>query len=213
MRLKATIAYDGTAYYGWQIQQPHLPTIQSEVEKCLETIGRFPVRVHGAGRTDTGVHAYGQIAHFDWENQLAAEKLLLAMNAVLPEDIRVLSLVEVDPLFHARFDAVSKIYLYRVDLSRIYNPFTYRYALHFRKDLDVDLLFRCAELHRGKSRFFSFSGDGNGGRWNCPEHDECGNKTGISESRHTFRRCYVFASRRMVFCGRWCAFWWEQCSR
>lgn len=160
MRLKATIAYDGTAYCGWQLQPSHLPTIQSEVEKCLETIGRVPVRVHGAGRTDSGVHAYGQVAHFDWGHHLAIDRLLLAMNAVLPQDIRVLSLEEADSLFHARFDALSKIYLYRIDRSRVYNPFMYRYALHFRHDLNVDLLYRCADLIIGSHDFSAFQATG-----------------------------------------------------
>lgn len=160
MRIKATVAYDGTAYYGWQIQLPHLPTIQSEIEKCLETIGRAPVRVHGAGRTDTGVHAYGQIAHFDWVNPLPMERLVLAMNAILPLDIRVLQLERADSQFHARFDAKSKIYLYRIDRNRVYNPFTYRYALHFRHDLDIELLHRCAALILGPHDFAGFQATG-----------------------------------------------------
>lgn len=160
MRLKAKIAYDGTSYCGWQVQAGSLPTIQSEMEKSLETIGRFPVRVHGAGRTDSGVHAHGQIAHFDWDHSLPSEKLILGMNAVLPEDIRVVSLEPVDSLFHARFDAKSKIYLYRIDRGRVYNPFTYRYALHFWLGMDLELLQRCADLIRGVHDFAAFQATG-----------------------------------------------------
>ena len=160
MRLKACIAYDGTDYYGWQVQDTRFPTIQSELEKCLERIGRFPLRIHGAGRTDTGVHAYGQVAHFDWDNPLPPEKLILGMNALLPKDIRVLSLEPADSLFHARFDASSKIYLYRIDRSRVYNPFTYRYALHTWLPLELDLLQQCARLICGEHDFAAFQATG-----------------------------------------------------
>jgi tRNA pseudouridine38-40 synthase len=160
MRFKATIAYDGTSYCGWQIQEGHLATIQSEVEKCLEKIGRTPVRVHGAGRTDAGVHAYGQVAHFDWENRLEPERLILGMNALLPLDIRVVSLEPADSRFHARFDATSKIYLYRIDRSRVYNPFTHRYALHLWIPLDLDLMFECASRICGRHDFSAFQATG-----------------------------------------------------
>ena len=109
----------------------------------MKRIGRQDVRVSGAGRTDSGVHALGQVAHFDWENPLPPARLILGMNALLPIDIRLLSLEPVQPEFHSRFDAISKIYLYRIDRSLIYNPFTYRYAWHYRRPLYMDLVYGC----------------------------------------------------------------------
>src|SRR5829696_8702716 len=110
MRMKCQVAYDGTEYYGWQLQDARFVTIQSTMEECLQKIGRQPVRVSGAGRTDTGVHAFGQVAHFDWDNPLPPEKLILGMNALLPTDVRLLSVEPADARFHSRYDALSKIY-------------------------------------------------------------------------------------------------------
>jgi len=159
MRIKAVISYDGTAYYGWQIQK-NLPTIQSTMEGALKRICDQDLRVTGAGRTDTGVHAYAQVAHFDWNHHLAGDKLLLAVNAMLPSDIRVLSVEETRPDFHARFDAKSKMYVYRIDLNRVYNPFTYRYALFYPFPLDLDLMQQCAQTIEGKHDFAGFQATG-----------------------------------------------------
>lgn len=113
MRLKLTLAYDGSAYCGWQLQRKTNPppTIQGAVETALFTLLRQPVRVHGAGRTDSGVHALGQVAHcdvpersWDWQKRL---------NCVLPADIRVLGAVCASNDFHARKDAIAKTYIYR----------------------------------------------------------------------------------------------------
>lgn len=111
MRYRILLAYDGTNYKGWQIQ-PGLPTIQGAVETALFTIIGNPVKVIGAGRTDAGVHAGGQVAHFD----LACERpgLLPSLNALLPADIRVLDLAPAQPGFHARKSALHKIYIYKL---------------------------------------------------------------------------------------------------
>jgi tRNA pseudouridine38-40 synthase len=159
MRLRALIAYDGTEYYGWQIQKNH-PTIQSTLQDCLQHICKRPVDVTGAGRTDSGVHAYGQIAHFDWDHELQADKLILGMNALLPMDIRVLELTEADPRFHARFDAKSKMYLYRINRSRFHSPFHVRYSLHYRRPLDEKLLEDCARILTGEHDFVAFQATG-----------------------------------------------------
>ncbi|SBW11144.1 tRNA pseudouridine synthase A [uncultured delta proteobacterium] len=111
-RLKLTLAYCGSAYAGWQIQAESqgTGTIQQELERALETIAGYPVRVHGAGRTDSGVHAEGQTAHadvpekpVDWQR---------ALNALLPRDIRVLAAEPVAAGFHARYDSIGKVYAY-----------------------------------------------------------------------------------------------------
>ena len=159
MRLKAIIAYDGTEYYGWQIQRIE-PTIQSMLENCLEHVCKHPVGIQGAGRTDSGVHAYAQVAHFDWDHVLPPEKLILAMNALLPPDIRVLQLNEVDPKFHSRFDAQSKSYLYRINRDRFASPFEMRYSLHYSYPLDHSLLAKCASLIEGEHDFAAFQATG-----------------------------------------------------
>jgi len=159
MRIKAVISYDGTAYYGWQIQK-NLPTIESTLEGALKRICHQDLRVTGAGRTDTGVHAFGQVAHFDWEHHTTVDKLLLGLNAILPPDIRLLSVEETHPEFHARFDSKSKMYLYRIDSNRVYNPFTYRYALFYPFPLDLDLMQECARMIEGKHDFAGFQATG-----------------------------------------------------
>jgi tRNA pseudouridine38-40 synthase len=160
MRLKAVVAYDGTAFHGWQIQQNSGPTIQSEIQRVLQHICHQEVRVTGAGRTDSGVHAIGQVAHFDWEHALPPDRLILGLNGMLPDSIRVLSLEPVDSEFHARYDARSKIYLYRIDRSRFANPSQNRFSLHFSYPLDCDLLRECASRIEGEHDFAAFQATG-----------------------------------------------------
>ena len=159
VRLKALIAYDGTEFYGWQMQR-HYPTIQSTIETALQKVCRKPVKVTGAGRTDSGVHAYEQVAHFDWEHHLPPEKLLLAVNTLLPYSIRVFFLQPVDSQFHARFDARSKIYLYRIDPSRVCSPFSYRFALHYPRPLDLERMQECGRMMEGEHDFAAFQATG-----------------------------------------------------
>lgn len=159
MRLKAVIAYDGTDYFGWQIQKKG-PTIQSVIQDCLRHISKQHVDITGAGRTDSGVHAYGQVAHFDWNHDLPVEKLSMGMNALLPPDIRIRTLEKTDSKFHARFDAKSKIYLYRIDRSRFHSPFDVRYSLHYRHALDSTLLEECCQLLQGEHDFSAFQATG-----------------------------------------------------
>jgi tRNA pseudouridine38-40 synthase len=159
LRYKILIGYDGTEFYGWQ-EQVNFPTIQSKIQEALETISRRRIGVTGAGRTDSGVHAIEQVAHFNWDHPLPAEKLILAMNAILPETIRILAISEVDDNFHARYNARSKIYLYRIDRHRIYNPFHRRYSLHLSRQLDLELLKQSASLLEGEHDFKAFQATG-----------------------------------------------------
>jgi tRNA pseudouridine38-40 synthase len=158
-RLKARIAYDGTDFHGWQTQREE-PTVQSTLEKALEQIGGQPLSVIAAGRTDSGVHAFGQVAHFDWNHSLPPDRLILAINAIVPFSIRVLQLEEVHPEFHARFDAQSKFYLYRIDRNRNFDPFHFRYALHYYSPLNMDLIRQCAKLIEGEHDFKAFQATG-----------------------------------------------------
>jgi tRNA pseudouridine38-40 synthase len=158
-RLKARIAYDGTDFHGWQTQREE-PTIQSTIEKALEQICGQYVSVTGAGRTDAGVHAFDQVAHFDWEHSLEPGRLVLAINAIVPFSIRVFSLEEVASDFHARYDAISKTYLYRIDRSRNLDPFHFRYALHYYSPLDPELIQQCCKLLVGEYDFKAFQATG-----------------------------------------------------
>src|SRR3990172_13363509 len=158
-RLKAMIAYDGTPFYGWQIQK-NRPTIQATVQEALQHICHKKVQVTGAGRTDTGVHACGQVAHFDRDHPLSPNKLILAMNGLLPSAIRVLALETAPPAFHARFHARSKSYFYRLNRTRFPGPFALLYSLHYSFPLDQQLLEKCARTIEGEHDFFAFQATG-----------------------------------------------------
>lgn len=157
--LKAVIAYDGTSFCGWQ-RQPNCPTIQEAIESALERICGHSIGVTGAGRTDSGVHAYGQVAHFHWDHLLPPDRLQLGLNALLPETVRILSLEEAAPDFHARYHAKSKIYLYRIDRGRAYDPFLHRFAMQYYSPLDVDAMAQCAKRIEGEHDFAGFQATG-----------------------------------------------------
>lgn len=159
MRYKAFISYDGTDFYGWQ-EQVNFPTIQAEIQTALKRISGQCVGVTGAGRTDSGVHAIEQVAHFNWEHSLPPERLRLAINAIIPPTIRILSIQEASGDFHARYDARSKSYIYRIDTQRIYNPFYYRYSLHYSRKLDIPLLMKTAKILEGEHDFVAFQATG-----------------------------------------------------
>ncbi len=119
MRVRFLIAYIGTRYHGWQVQATTNDTIQGVLEKALSVIFREPVRVTGAGRTDAGVHAQGQVAHADIPKK-PRQDLRASLNAILPKDIRILEVREVDENFHARFNAKEKTYIYHFWTERGY---------------------------------------------------------------------------------------------
>jgi tRNA pseudouridine38-40 synthase len=158
-RLKAVIAYDGTEFHGWQVQREE-PTIQSTLQDCLKQICGEHVEVTGAGRTDAGVHALGQVAHFDWNHHLEPDRLTLAINAIVPFAIRVLKIEEVAPDFHARFHASEKSYLYRIDRNRIFDPFHFRFALHYYSPMNLDLIHQCMNMIQGEHDFKAFQATG-----------------------------------------------------
>jgi len=161
-KYKLIISYDGTNYGGWQVQ-PNASTIQELLEKALTTALRIPTQVVGAGRTDAGVHAKGQAAHFYSEEAVDAYKLLASLNGLLPRDIRVLALHEVEEDFHARYSAKGKIYRYHLNLHRVPLPFRSRYALHVTYPLDLTLLKKACTLFIGTHDFTSFSNEAHSG--------------------------------------------------
>ena len=156
MRYKLTIAYDGTHYCGWQVQK-NSTSIQTLIQKSLETTLRHPLDLSGSGRTDAGVHARGQTAHFDTHIQLDINRLRLSLNALLPSDIRVLQIDPVDNDFHARYSATSKIYHYHLHLDPITDPFNRLYRYQIFGPCDIDLLKRGASFFLFTHDFKSFS--------------------------------------------------------
>ncbi len=154
--LKLTLAYDGTDYYGWAIQ-PKLPTIQGAVVEVLEKITQERVRLHGCGRTDAGVHALGQVAHFKTRSEIPAENLRRALNSLLPPAIRVTDVQEVPRDFHARWHAEAKTYRYRLLCADICPPFLWRYVYHYPYPLNTDAMRAALPCFIGEHDFTSFS--------------------------------------------------------
>lgn len=155
MRVKLTVAYDGTAYHGFQVQ-PAAPTIEGELNRCLSRLLQEEIQVIGASRTDSGVHALCNVAVFDTNTRIPAEKISYALNQRLPEDIRVQSSEEVAADFHPRHCASRKTYEYRI-LSREFPLPTRRLYAHFTYvPLDVDKMKQAAAFLIGEHDFKSF---------------------------------------------------------
>jgi len=156
-RLKLIIAYDGAPFAGWQ-SQSHRNTIQDHVERAFERVLGKPVRVHGAGRTDAGVHALAQCAHVDLPNRrLSAAAWTEALNALLPPTIRVLRCRHVSNDFHARLSAKGKIYRYSFWSAPVLPPFEYRRAWHITRPIDLEILKRAAKQFVGTHDFAGFA--------------------------------------------------------
>lgn len=153
--IKLTIAYDGTAYNGWQIQKSGR-TIQEELEKAIERVYGKRARVHCAGRTDAGVHALGQVAHFKAPVKIPARKIPAVLNAFLPSDISVLGASYAREDFHAQFDAKGKLYQYFILNSRRRDPFRERYAVRVPYGLDVEAMKEEAKTLLGRHDFRAF---------------------------------------------------------
>lgn len=157
MKILIEISYDGTSYSGWQIQ-PNADTVQERIENAIKNLTGETVRVTGSGRTDAGVHAERQVAHFETESTLPPEKFKNAINSCLPEDIRVISSRAVPENFHAVKSAKKKTYVYTVLLKE--NPLLTRYAYFSGCSLDLSSMKRAAKLFVGTHNFKGFSATG-----------------------------------------------------
>jgi tRNA pseudouridine38-40 synthase len=157
--LKLTLAYDGTRFVGWQ-RQAEGESIQGLLEEALAKFEGAPVTVHGAGRTDAGVHALGQVASAHVAFTHTAATLGRALNALLPDDIRVLDIVEAPPDFHARFSARSKSYRYQLRTSQVGDPFTRAFEWQMPEPLDVDSMRAAAASLVGTHDFAAFQSAG-----------------------------------------------------
>ncbi len=156
---KLTIEYDGTHYHGWQVQ-PNGPSIQQVIESRLERMTRQKIRLLGSGRTDAGVHALGQVANFSCKTQISPFDFQKGLNSMLPNDIVIHECVEVDPSFHARYDARSKCYRYRI-LNRSIPPAIGRqYIWWIRSALDLPTMQQAANQLIGRHDFKAFEGAG-----------------------------------------------------
>jgi len=150
------LCYDGTDYFGWQ-RQPSHRTIQGTVEAALERLAGEPVPLFGAGRTDAGVHALGQTASFKASFKVGPEEAFKALNAILPPDIRILSLAVAPASFHARRSARAKTYQYRIVTTPLISPVDLRYALHWPHPLNLARMRRAAALLVRQANFQGFS--------------------------------------------------------
>lgn len=157
--MKLTVQYDGTGYVGWQ-RQASGTSIQGLLEDALRPIEGAPVTVHGAGRTDAGVHALAQVCSLSLSAAIDAATLVRALNAVLPQDVRVTSAEEVSQDFHARFSATGKIYEYRIVNAPFASPFVCRYAWHVIPPLDVASMREGSARLTGEHDFAAFQGAG-----------------------------------------------------
>lgn len=168
-RYKLTIAYDGTAYCGWQVQaHPRKSSIQALLQKALETVLRHRIALAGSGRTDAGVHAHGQTAHFDSSATFEISRLRLSLNALLPSDIRVVKIEAVSSTFHARYSALSKIYQYHLHLHPVIEPFVRLYRHHVRESFDLSRVQQALPHFLGTHDFTSFS---NEAQRSCASYD------------------------------------------
>lgn len=155
-RFKATIQYVGSRYHGWQIQRQR-PTVQGVMKDVLAQLAGEKVSITGASRTDAGVHAIGQVAHFDFPLKPTIGDLRKALNGTLPWDIRVVRLKRVRPTFHAQKDAKKKRYRYRIFNGPVLPPFEYGRALHVRRPMNVERILEAAQCFLGTHDFTSFA--------------------------------------------------------
>jgi tRNA pseudouridine38-40 synthase len=153
---KLTIAYDGTDFHGWQIQA-NRPTVQGEIVAVLRRLTQENVQLPGAGRTDAGVHALGQVASFRTQSPLSAGEFQRALNALLPPTIRVVAAEETGPDFSARWSAKGKVYLYRLYRGKVVPPMLWRYVLHYPFPLDEEAMKDAAARFVGVHDFSSFA--------------------------------------------------------
>ncbi|NTU24185.1 tRNA pseudouridine(38-40) synthase TruA [Brevibacillus sp. HB1.2] len=154
-RLRCVLAYDGTDFSGFQVQ-PDQVTVQGEIEAALNRVTGEDIQVFGSGRTDAGVHARGQVIHFDTSSNIPMDKWRFVLNNQLPDSIVIRTVEEVDASFHARFDVQVKEYRYCIDNTPVADVFRHRYADHVRFPLDVYAMQQAAHYLVGEHDFTSF---------------------------------------------------------
>jgi len=153
--ISLVIEYEGTNYHGWQCQ-PNGMTIEEIVRRAIERIVDHPVKLHGAGRTDAGVHAFGQVVNFLTDKNIPLVNIERGLNSMLPSDIRVRSARQQELSFHARYSARSKTYMYSIHNAPRFSPFSVRYSWHYPFSLDNALMNSAIKTIVGTHDFSSF---------------------------------------------------------
>ncbi len=161
-KYKMVISYDGTDFSGWQIQ-PHASTIQETIQDKLSIIFQKPITIIGSGRTDAGVHAIGQVAHFWAEEVIDPRRLRHSLNGLLPPTIRILLVAPVRSSFHAQKSAYAKVYHYHICTHEVPTPFQYRTMFHPWRAIDWDVVWKAAQKFVGERDFTSFSNEPSAG--------------------------------------------------
>ena len=155
--IKCTVTYEGTRYQGWQRQESSDNTIQGKLEQLISRMCDEKIEIQGSGRTDSGVHALGQIINFHTRSAMKTEDMLTYMNQYLPEDIAIVEIEEVSERFHSRLNAKGKQYSYRVWNSTVPNVFWRRYAHTVEQDLDIEAMEKAITYLLGEHDFKSFT--------------------------------------------------------
>lgn len=159
MRYAMVIEYDGTAYSGWQ-RQKNAISVQQKIEEALEIVFGKKIVIVGSGRTDSGVHALAQVAHFDIDKDLNARSVIYSLNSLLPTDVKIQKLIKVRDDFHAQYDAVKKTYIYRSYVSESPSPLKDKYYVRVLPTVDVEKMKRAGKALVGKHDFKAFCSTG-----------------------------------------------------
>lgn len=154
MRYFIKLSYNGKAYHGWQ-NQPNAISVQEVLENALSILLRKPTEIVGAGRTDAGVHALQMFAHFNYASKIDSDKLIYNLNSFLPKDIAIQDILEVNKDIHARFDAISRTYLYRICTEK--DVFNFDYAYYLNNELNIDKMNEACEILYEYNDFECFS--------------------------------------------------------
>ena len=155
MKILAIVEYLGTYYHGWQ-KQINANSVQEEIEKVLSQILNQEITIYGSGRTDAGVHAKGQTFHFEVDKEIDLDKFLYSVNMLLPNDIHIISMKEVDNGFHARYSAKKKHYRYLIN-NGDKNPFIFNRTLYYPYPLNITKFIECLDLFEGTHNFQDFT--------------------------------------------------------
>ncbi|MBZ4688526.1 MAG: tRNA pseudouridine38-40 synthase [Clostridia bacterium] len=183
--LKVTIAYDGTNFNGWQVQtkQRHVRTVQATVQNAVKKIFKEESQITAAGRTDAGVHARGQVINFYTKSSIPADRVPLALNSVLPQDIVAFNCEEVDEAFHARYSAYKKWYRYVIYNDMFPDVFSRDYAHFVRSKLDLETIRAAASKFKGTHDFRSF----------------CASGTSVQDFVRTVKSCRISKKGKYLF--------------
>ena len=196
MRYLMKVSYDGSGFYGFQRLNDYR-TVQKVLEEALGVINKGEVLVKGASRTDKGVHAYGQMIHFDIDYDIPADRLMYAVNRILDNDIRVLDCKKVDNDFHARFNVKRKKYVYKINLGD-FDCLKSRYFLQVYEKLDIDKMRECAKVFLGCHDFRNFVAGERDNYLMCVEDIKFNMNNDILEIEFLGKSFYRYMVRNMV---------------